>query len=164
MLTTVIKMLTTVIGFCELVYSTTGTKLINSGIFTNCQTSTCGAQYRASILPWLLGISFCSAVQGTMANQSYTVKKDREIWRLSGKSHKWALQRKSYLCIPFLGIELPQSQFPHSCVSERFIYSQDRSTYFPRKIGRTILGTYNSLTDRWVVEIGTMAAQFHFWE
>ncbi len=24
-----------------------------------------------------------------------------------------------------------QSQFPHSCVCERFIYSQDRSTYFP---------------------------------
>ncbi len=28
-----------------------------------------------------------------------------------------------YLCI--------QSQFPHSCVCKRFIYSQDRSTYFP---------------------------------
>ncbi len=25
----------------------------------------------------------------------------------------------------------PQSQFPRSCVCERFIYSQDRSTYFP---------------------------------
>ncbi len=37
---------------------------------------------------------------------------------------------KSYLCIPFLGIARPQSQFPHSCVCERFIYSQDRSTYF----------------------------------
>jgi hypothetical protein len=23
----------------------------------------------------------------------------------------------------------PQSQFPHSCVCERFIYSHDRSTY-----------------------------------
>ena len=31
----------------------------------------------------------------------------------------------------FLGIALPQSQFPHSCVCWRFIYSQDRSTYFP---------------------------------
>ena len=29
------------------------------------------------------------------------------------------LQRKSHLCIPFLGIALPQSQFPHSCVCER---------------------------------------------
>jgi hypothetical protein len=41
------------------------------------------------------------------------------------------LQRKSHLCIPFLGIARTQSQFPHSCVCERFIYSQDRSTYFP---------------------------------
>jgi hypothetical protein len=32
---------------------------------------------------------------------------------------------------PFLGIARPQSQFPHSCVCERFIHSQDRSTYFP---------------------------------
>ncbi len=30
-----------------------------------------------------------------------------------------------------LGIARPQSQFPYSCVCERFIYSQDRSTYFP---------------------------------
>jgi hypothetical protein len=40
------------------------------------------------------------------------------------------LQGKSHLCIP-LGIAWPQSQFLHSCVCERFIYSQDRSTYFP---------------------------------
>ncbi len=41
------------------------------------------------------------------------------------------------MCIPFLGIARPQ--FPHSCVCERFIYSQDRSTYFlhqNRKIDR----------------------------
>jgi hypothetical protein len=43
------------------------------------------------------------------------------------------LQRKSHLCIPFLGIARPQSQFPHSCVWERFIYYQDRSPYFPEK-------------------------------
>ncbi len=30
------------------------------------------------------------------------------------------LQGKSHLCIPFLGIAGPQSQFPHSCVCERF--------------------------------------------
>jgi hypothetical protein len=41
-----------------------------------------------------------------------------------------ALQGKTLLFIPFLGIAWPQSQFPHSCVGERFIYSQDRSTYF----------------------------------
>jgi len=31
----------------------------------------------------------------------------------------------------FLGIAPPQSQILHSCISERFIYSQDLSTYFP---------------------------------
>ncbi len=40
-----------------------------------------------------------------------------------------ALQRKSHLCIPCLVIVRPQSQFPHSCVCEWFIYTQDRSTY-----------------------------------
>jgi hypothetical protein len=37
---------------------------------------------------------------------------------------------KSHLCIPSLGIARPQSQFPHSCVCGRFIYSPDWSTYF----------------------------------
>jgi hypothetical protein len=41
------------------------------------------------------------------------------------------LQRKSHLCIFRKGVAQPQSQFPQSCVSERFIYTQDRSTYFP---------------------------------
>ncbi len=40
------------------------------------------------------------------------------------------LQGKCHLYIPFLKIARPQSQFPHSCVCERFIYSQDRSIYF----------------------------------
>jgi hypothetical protein len=34
-------------------------------------------------------------------------------------------------CIPRRGTARPLSQFPHSCVCERFIYSHDRSTYFP---------------------------------
>ncbi len=38
--------------------------------------------------------------------------------------------RKSHLCISFLETARPQFQFPNSCVCERFIYSQDRSTYF----------------------------------
>ncbi len=63
--------------------------------------------------------------------------------------YEYTLQRKYHLCIPFLGIARPQSQFPHSCVCERFIYSQDRSTYFPA-------AKY--------VKIGTVAAQFLFWE
>ncbi len=48
--------------------------------------------------------------------------------------YRWtndALQRKSHLCIPRKVIARPQSQFPHSCVCGRFIYSQERSKYFP---------------------------------
>jgi hypothetical protein len=41
------------------------------------------------------------------------------------------LQGKSHLCISFLGIARPQSQFSHSCVCERLIYSQDWFTFFP---------------------------------
>ncbi len=46
------------------------------------------------------------------------------VWR------RHTLQRQFHLHIPFLGIAQPQPQFPHSCVFERFIYSQDKSTYF----------------------------------
>jgi hypothetical protein len=52
-------------------------------------------------------------------------------WGLKGGGRVLTLQGKSHLCIPFLGIARPQSQFRHSCVSEQFIYSQYRSTYFP---------------------------------
>jgi hypothetical protein len=41
------------------------------------------------------------------------------------------LQQKSLLCIPRKGIARPHSQFPHSCVCDRFLYSQGRTTYFP---------------------------------
>ncbi len=40
---------------------------------------------------------------------------------------------KSLLCFPFLRIARPQSQFPYSCVCERFIYFQEQSTYFPTR-------------------------------
>ncbi len=48
-----------------------------------------------------------------------------------GFFYRTTLQKKSPLCIHFLGIAQPKSQFLHSCVCERFIYSQDLSTYFP---------------------------------
>jgi hypothetical protein len=38
------------------------------------------------------------------------------------KNCLYTLQRKSNLCISSTGIAWPQSQFPHSCVCERFIY------------------------------------------
>jgi hypothetical protein len=44
---------------------------------------------------------------------------------------KGTLHRKFHLRIPRIGIARPQSQFPHICVCERFIYSQNPSTYFP---------------------------------
>ncbi len=36
----------------------------------------------------------------------------------------------SFYVFLFWEFARPQSQFPHSCVCERFIYSPDRSTYF----------------------------------
>jgi hypothetical protein len=50
------------------------------------------------------------------------------------------LQRQFRLYIPFLGIARPQPQFPHSCVCGRFIYSQDRSTYFLQQKRQTHRG------------------------
>ncbi len=49
-------------------------------------------------------------------------------WRMAWVSewHASTLQRKSHLCIPFLGTARPQPQFPHPCVCERFM-SQERS-------------------------------------
>jgi hypothetical protein len=50
------------------------------------------------------------------------------------------LQRKFRLEIPFLGIARPQPQFPHSCAFERFIYSQDQSTYLLQQNRQTHRG------------------------
>ncbi len=67
-----------------------------------------------------------------------------------------ALQWQFRLYIPFLGIARPQPQFPHSCVCERFIYSQDQSTYFLQKNRPTHRGNIysNSLTDTWMWKLG----------
>ncbi len=76
-------------------------------------------------------------------------------------------QRKSHLCIPRKWVAQPQSQFPHSCVWERFIYSQDQSTYFPAaeyKADRSWEYANRSQTHEcgnWKL---TEAAQFLFWE
>ncbi len=53
------------------------------------------------------------------------------------------LQRKSHLCIPFLGIARPQSQFPHSCVCEGFIYPRIGLHISSTRIGRPIVGYIN---------------------
>ncbi len=52
------------------------------------------------------------------------------------------LQRKSYLCIPFLEIARPHSQFLHLCACERFIFSYIGSVqiFSCSRIGRLICG------------------------
>ncbi len=63
------------------------------------------------------------------------------------------------LCIGVVqGIARPQSQFPHSGVCERFIYSHDRSAY--SAAGNTYVDRSWEYINRLHVEIGTEAAQF----
>ena len=65
------------------------------------------------------------------------------------------LQRQFRLYIPFLGIARPQLQFPHSYVCERFIYSQDRSTYFLQQKRQTHHGNIQFAHRHMNVEIRT---------
>ncbi len=58
--------------------------------------------------------------------------------------------RKFETNIPRKGISGPQSQFPHSCVCERIIYSHDGSAFS----AGPILGIYKSLTDTWKWKLG----------
>ncbi len=70
---------------------------------------------------------------------------------------QYILQRKSHLCIPFLGIARPQPQFPHTrtCACEPFILSKDRSTCFlQQNIGRRSWEYVKSLTDTWMWKLG----------
>jgi hypothetical protein len=69
--------------------------------------------------------------------------------KLGGGCLMIKMQGKSHLCLSFLGIARPQSQFPHSCVCERFIFSQDWSTYFLQQKRQTDPGNIycKSLTD-----------------
>ncbi len=78
------------------------------------------------------------------------------LWnKLNTEPTGTALQRESHFCIPFLGIARPQSQFPQEYVRERFIYSQDRSTYFLQRNRQIDPGNiYISLTDAWMWKLG----------
>jgi hypothetical protein len=59
---------------------------------------------------------------------------------LKSHNNNSTLQRQFRLYISFLGIARPQPQFPHSCVFERFIYSQDQFTYFLQQNRQTHRG------------------------
>jgi hypothetical protein len=69
--------------------------------------------------------------------------------------------RQAKTDIPRKGIVRPQSQFPHSCVCERFIYSHDLSAY---SAARKYVDRSCEYINRSNVEIGTQVTQFLFWE
>ncbi len=67
----------------------------------------------------------------SLAGQSVGQRSEQAIFHMPEKSKNFfshqrhimlfTLQRKSHLCVPFLGIARPQPQFPHSCVCVRFM-------------------------------------------
>ncbi len=71
-------------------------------------------------------------------------------------SAKVTVQRNFDLCVPRKETAWPQSQFPHSCVCERSIYSHDRFT--------TCFPAAEYAHKNMIVGIGTVAAHFLFWE
>ena len=99
-------------------------------------------------LAWFMGSTSgprCMVSGWLRRNQSPESELDKEIL-ITGRAIYWntlsvsvsssiggytALKRNLDLCIPRKGIAQPQSQFPHSSVCERSIYSHVRSTYFP---------------------------------
>ncbi len=62
----------------------------------------------------------------------FSFRKVLSVFSITTNLHSAKTQyRKFETNIPRKGTAQPQSQFTHSFVYERFIYFQDRSTYFP---------------------------------
>jgi hypothetical protein len=109
----------------------------SAGSYSNCVTMGYGNRRQSNRLSRAGSFSLLWLLIGTCQCRSVTPTR----------------QGESHLCITFLGIALPQSQFPNSCVCELFI--------FVPRIGPLISC---SRIGRSIVEIGTVAAQCLFWE
>jgi hypothetical protein len=81
------------------------------------------------MVEWMDNIEM--AIQKVCASKVYTsaeFKREKDNFQVP--TNLSLTSTKIPLMYSFLGIAWPQSQFPHSCICERFTYSQDRSTYF----------------------------------
>jgi len=83
----------------------------------------------------------------SLEKQIYVIEREKteQFHLVAMSSTAKTMYRKFKINIPINETAQPRSQFPHACICERFIYSQDRSAC--NKIGRPILAIHKSLTD-----------------
>jgi hypothetical protein len=89
----------------------------------------------------------------SMYRTKYCKNKGSVLKKISSYTAKTKC-RKFETNIPRKGISGPQSQFPHSCVCERNIYSHDGSAFLLEEICGPILGLYKSITDTRMWKLG----------
>ncbi len=94
--------------------------------------------------------------------QSLVIEERWKIYLYMVYEHTAKTQyRKFETNIPRKVIARPQSQYPHSCVCDGFIYSQDQSAYSAagKYVDRS-LWIYKSLTDTWMWKLGLRPRNF----